>query len=133
MDNVKESLAISKVYSGRKWAGFSAEDDENDNPIIDPTITTLYFNMYNVFDRIGEGVICSIQINEDGDMVLSFDKKSVNWIRQFKGNVEEWLNAAYTAILDNDVFSNVCNWSNKPADPKDCVIVDVDGKITCDN
>ena len=86
------------ITPNRKWVGFVSDDSERN-------YTRAVYDMYNDFDRIGEGVLCIIEVqNDTGELVLSFDKRSLRFLNEYKIDVEKWLDTAYNSILNWDVF-----------------------------
>lgn len=120
--------------SYRKWVGFAELSDYGDF-ILDPNYTRAVFDMSSVFDRMGEGVLCIIEVQKDtGGLVLSFDKPSLRFLKQYHIDVEQWLNAAYNYILRCDVFTVLDEDGN--IDPinneKDFYLIDSKGRMTWD-
>lgn len=105
MNCTSTALFQAKKYEtpNRRWVGFA--DAGEDVPKVDPKIKGAMFNMYDCFDRIGEGIFCIINVEaETGNLVLGFNKADVKFLRSFKINVEEWLDEAYYTILGHDIF-----------------------------
>lgn len=115
------------ITPNRKWLGFAPLSDNG-------TVETGFWrncavlDMYAVFDKIGEGVMCSIKIEKDnaGGVTLSFDKQSLRFLERYHINVERWLDSAYNYILHCDVFIVLGEDGN--VDPinndKDFVLID---------
>lgn len=119
----------------RKWVGFAELSDDGDF-ILDPNYTRAVFDMGSVFDRMGEGVLCIIEVQKDtGGLVLSFEKRSLRFLKQYHIDVEQWLNAAYNSIFYCDVFTVLDEDGN--IDPigseKDFYLIDDKGHIPSDD
>lgn len=104
---------MKKHYTtpNRKWVGFVSPD-------VEKTYTRAVYDMYRNFDKIGEGVLCVIEVqNDTGGLVLSFDKPSLRFLNEYKIDVEKWLDTAYSSIINYDFFE----------------VLDDDGKIATIN
>lgn len=116
---------ITKTYiTDRKWAGFCRAEDELS--VVDPSIKEGWCDMYGPFDRIGEGLMCKIEVDGNGDMVLSFSKRAVEYFDEYGIDAEKWLDGAYEYILGDDEFS-----ATSDGDGSVC-LVDTNGRITSD-
>lgn len=116
---------ITKTYiTDRKWAGFCPAEDETN--VVDPSIKEAWCDMYGPFDRIGEGLMCKIEVDDSGDMVLSFSKRSMEYFDEYGIDAEKWLDGANEYILGDDEF-----YATSDGVGSVC-LVDTDGRITSD-
>lgn len=96
-DNTPNVSRWSKVFTmdDRKWSAFY-DDGGNAYPSAE-------FDLYNVFDRTGEGVMAVITVLPDGDLRISLEDDSL-YLDGIGADPDVWLKEAFLYALGCDVF-----------------------------
>lgn len=126
------------ITPNRKWWAFCAASDNGHvgHGSGYQLRTSAIINMYSIFDKIGEGVICTIKIERpSGALTLSFDQRSLRFLKQYHIDPEQWLNEAYNYILRCDEFIVIDEKGE--IDPlnneRDFMLIDTKGRIPTDD
>lgn len=86
----------------KKYSHFGLRDEDQDpNDPIAPMKTALV-NGYGFGDRLMEDVMYKLTITSDGEIKVSFDKETKDYMEQF--NITYWTNACLKYVKQNDLF-----------------------------
>ncbi len=119
-------MTKSKIFSDCNLAGFSRWG-QGDTPIVDPTIRKAYYDLYSV-DEMLEGLMCTVEVNEQGHMVLTLEEYEVQHFNRMKSDHEKWLDAIHEDIIGDYVPNYFIDGTADQLKTNMCHLVGANGK-----